>query len=82
MAIIKVKGTATDVTTATTLSNATFMRVLASTGTPTVTIKDSEGTTKGSFVMVTNVTEYVEKDPTDTIEASSTVSCTAISYRG
>jgi len=77
--IIKVKGTATDVTTANTVSNSKLVRIYATAET-TITVADDTPTTLGTFVMPAGSVEYVEKNPTDTIAADVSVSCTPVSY--
>ena len=77
--IIKVKGSAVDVTTANTVNNSKLVRIYAAADT-TVTVADDAPTTLGTFVMPAGSIEYVEKNPTDTIAADVSVSCTPVSY--
>tara|TARA_R100000005_G_C4839688_1_gene111769 strand:- start:153 stop:422 length:270 start_codon:yes stop_codon:yes gene_type:complete len=50
---------------ATTVSNATVVRVLASSGPVVVVRTDSSNSIIGSFTMLANTSELVEKYPTD-----------------
>lgn len=78
--IIKVKGSAVDVTTASNVSSATLVRCFAASA-ATVTIANSDTDTLGTFKMPAGGVEYVEKEPSDTIASSATLSCTPVSYR-
>lgn len=77
--IIKVKGAAANVTTADTVSDSKLVRIYAAANT-LITISDDTPTTLGTFIMSGGSVEYVEKDPSDTITANSSVSCTPVSY--
>ena len=78
--IIKVKGSAVDVTTANTVGSAKLVRCFAAAA-ATVTITDSDDTTLGTFKMPAGGVEYIEKETTDKIASTSTLSCTAVSYK-
>jgi len=77
--IIKVKGSSANVTTANTVSDSKLVRIYAAANT-LITIADDTPTTLGTFIMPGGSVEYVEKNPTDTITANSSVSCTPVSY--
>jgi len=78
--IIKVKGSAVDVTTASTVSSATLVRCFAASA-ATVTVADSDTNTLGTFKMPANSVEYLEKSASDTIASSATLSCTPVAYK-
>lgn len=78
--IIKVKGSAVDVTTASNVSSATLVRCFAATA-ATVTIADSSANTLGTFKMPAGGVEIIEKAATDTIASTATLSCTPVSYK-
>lgn len=78
--IIKVKGSAVDVTTANTVSSAKLVRCFAASA-ATVTITNDDGDTLGTFKMPANTVEYVEKETTDKIASSATLSCTPVAYK-
>lgn len=77
--VIKVKGSAVSVTTANTVNDSKLVRVYATANT-LITITDDTPTTLGTFIMPGGSVEYVEKNPTDTITANTSVSCTPVSY--
>lgn len=78
--IIKIKGTETAVTSATTLNNAQLIRVYASAN-ASITMTDTAANTAiGSFTIPEGRIEYVEKKPLDTIESDVEVLCTPVSY--
>jgi len=78
--IIKLKGTETGVTSATTLNNAQLIRVYA-TANSSITITNVVANTAiGSFTVPGGRVEYVEKSANDTIESDVEVLCTPISY--
>ena len=79
--LIKVLDTETDLTSATNVSNATVVRLVNnSTSIDVVTRKTSGGTTIGSFTMTANSVEYVEKDPSDTLEGGGTILAAKVAY--
>lgn len=78
--IIKLKGTETGVTSATTLDNAQLIRVYA-TANASITITDvAANTAIGSFTVPEGRIEYVEKKAADTIESDVEVLCTPIAH--
>lgn len=78
--IIKVQGSAVDVTTANNVSSAKLVRCFAASA-ATVTIADSDTNTLGTFKMPAGGVEYIEKGATDTIASSATLSCTPVAYK-
>ena len=78
--IIKVKGSAVDVTTASNVSSATLVRCFAASA-ATVTIANSATDTLGTFKMPAGSVEIIEKAATDTIASTATLSCTPVSYK-
>ena len=52
---------------ATTVSNATVVRILATSGNAVVVRTDSSNVVIGSFTLLNNSSELVEKNPTDKI---------------
>ena len=80
--IIKVKGAAANVTTASTVSDSKLVRIYASANT-LITMEDPvANTTLGTFIMAGGSVELIEKETTDTISANASVSCTPVSYNG
>ena len=79
--LIKVLDTETNLTSATNVSNATVVRLVNnSSSVDVVTRKTSGGTTIGSFTMTGNSVEYVEKDPSDTLEGGATILAAKVAY--
>ena len=78
--IIKVQGSAVDVTTANTVSSAKLVRCFAASA-ATVTITNSDDDTLGTFKMPAGSVEYVEKAATDKIASTATLSCTPVAYK-
>ena len=79
--LVKVLDTETDLTSATNVSNATVVRLVNNSGSiDVVTRKTSGGTTIGSFTMTANSVEYVEKDPSDTLEGGATILAAKVAY--
>ena len=79
--LIKVLDTETDLTSATNVSNATVVRLVNnSASVDVVTRKTSGGTTIGSFTMTANSVEYVEKNPSDTLEGGATILAAKVAY--
>jgi|TARA_E500000305_G_scaffold99052_1_gene90997 hypothetical protein len=79
--LVKVLAAETDLTSATNVSNATLVRLVNNANAiDVVTRKTSGGTTVGSFTMVANSVEYVEKDPTDTLEGGATILAAKVAY--
>tara|TARA_B110000285_G_C14976373_1_gene539180 strand:+ start:735 stop:983 length:249 start_codon:yes stop_codon:yes gene_type:complete len=80
--IIKVKGNAQDVTTADNVTLSRYVRVFAAAAqTVTVTTANTELSSTGTFKMPAGGVEVVEKQPTDTITSSGTLSCTPVAIR-
>lgn len=77
--IVKVKDQETSVTSANNINNSQLLRVYASTNT-IVTIRKSNNDVVGTFTIPQGRVEYVEKEPTDTIEANSTILCVPIAF--
>ena len=79
--LVKVLDTETDLTSATNVSNATVVRLVNNSGSiDVVTRKTSGGTTIGSFTMTPNSVEYVEKDPSDTLEGGANILAAKVAY--
>ena len=85
--IIKLKGTQaaapTGSGTATNLSKATCVRLFNDgTSNRTVTLEQSDGTDIGTFTLLGNSVQFVEKDPTDEIfAANASVLLTPVAYK-
>lgn len=78
--IIKLKGTETGVTSATTLDSAQLIRVYA-TANASITITDAAANTAiGSFTIPEGRVEYVEKRADYTIESDVEILCTPIAH--
>lgn len=78
--IINVKGAQTTVNaTATTVDNATCMRVIASANT-LVTIRDASNNVLGSVTILGGTSEYIEKLQSDTIEANVDLTVTSVGF--
>jgi hypothetical protein len=68
---------------ATTVSNATVVRVLATSGTAVVVRTDSDDNVIGSFTLLTNTSELVEKYPTDKLYVTgSNVEVSKVGFTG
>ena len=79
--IIKPIGEEISVTTADDLDGARLIRVYAA-GVSKITIEDPEANTViGSFTVPAASVTIVEKNKTDTIEGTTTLLCTPISYK-
>ena len=78
--IIKVKGSAVDVTTASNVSSATLVRCFAASA-ATVTIANSDTDTIGTFKMPPGGVEIIANSATDTIASTATLRCTPVSYK-
>jgi len=79
--IVKPLSVEASVTAANTVSSATVVRAYAASA-AVVAVKDSEGTTIGSFTMPAATVDYIKKAPTDTIEANVAILCTSVAYAG
>lgn len=85
---VKIIGVEVDLTAATNLSLASLVRVVNtdSSNNALITVKTSEGVVIGSFTLGSSSTdyssEYVVKNPTDTIEAAgASVKAAPAAYR-
>lgn len=68
---------------ATTVSNATVVRVLATSGTAVVVRIDSNDDVIGSFTLLANTSELVEKYPTDKLYVTgSNVEVSKVGFTG
>ena len=68
---------------ATTVSNATVVRILATSGTAVVVRTDSDDNVIGSFTLLTNTSELVEKYPTDKLYVTgSSVEVSKVGFTG
>ena len=68
---------------ATTVSNATVVRVLATSGTAVVVRTDSNDNVIGSFTLLSNTSELVEKYPADKLYVTgSSVEVSKVGFTG
>ena len=73
MAAVKLKGTETNLASATNVGFATLVRVVNNkTSTQLITLKNAGGTTIGSFTMTAGSVELVKKTSTDTLTGAAT----------
>ena len=73
MAAVKLKGTESNLATATNLSFAILVRVVNnSSSIQLVTLRNAGGTTLGTFTMTANSVELVKKTSTDTLQGAAT----------
>ena len=73
MAAVKLKGTETNLASATNLGFATLVRIVNNkTSVQLITLKNSGGTTIGTFTMTAGSVELVKKTSTDTLTGAST----------
>tara|TARA_B100000900_G_C20534278_1_gene697673 strand:- start:991 stop:1242 length:252 start_codon:yes stop_codon:yes gene_type:complete len=73
MAAVKLKGTETNLASATNLGFATLVRIVNNkTSTQLITLKNAGGTTIGTFTMTAGSVELVKKTSTDTLTGAST----------
>ena len=77
---LKVLAAETTLTAATNVDSATVVRVLNTSTAAVVTRKDSAGATIGSFTLAANQVEYVEKEPTDTLEGGAAFKAVKVAY--
>jgi hypothetical protein len=75
--IIKPLGAAVSVTTANTVNGSTLVRCYAATD-AVVTVA---GSVNGSFLMGPGRVDFIEKASSDTIAATSALSCTPVAYK-
>ena len=78
--IIKPVGEEVSVTTAVDLNGARLIRVYAASASK-ITIKTVGDSTLGSFTSPAGAVTIVEKNPTDTIEGTTALLCTPVSYK-
>jgi hypothetical protein len=78
-----IKGTAiTGTLTNNNIGRAQFVRVVATAGTNTITVKDSDGNTLGTvYLYAAGDVITIEKAPGDTLSTSGNVSATAVAPR-
>jgi hypothetical protein len=77
--LIQVLGTEAEITTATNVGNAHCVRLYHAGGSDTlVTIKNSGGTTLGTFTLKSNDIVFVKKAPTDTITCADATKGVAV----
>lgn len=73
MAAVKLKGTETNLASATNVGFATLVRVVNNkTSTQLITLKNAGGTTIGTFTMTAGSVELVKKTSTDTLTGAAT----------
>jgi|TARA_B100000035_G_C20836129_1_gene480880 hypothetical protein len=73
MAAVKLKGTETNLASATNVGFATLVRVVNNkTSTQLITLKNAGGTTIGTFTMTAGSVELVKKTSTDTLTGANT----------
>tara|TARA_E500000178_G_C16943287_1_gene717519 strand:- start:103 stop:354 length:252 start_codon:yes stop_codon:yes gene_type:complete len=73
MAAVKLKGTETNLASATNLGFATLVRIVNNkTSVQLITLKNSGGTTIGTFTMTAGSVELVKKTSTDTLTGAAT----------
>jgi hypothetical protein len=64
------------------IGNAHFVRITATAGTNTITVKDIDVNTLGTvYLHAAGDVITIEKDPTDTLSSSGAVSATAVAPR-
>lgn len=79
--IIKLKSNSISINTAAnTVYNASVVRITADGTTPTVTLYE-DTTLLGSITLTSNEVIYLEKEPTQTINASASINCVSVSYK-
>ena len=73
MAAVKLKGTETNLASATNMGFATLVRIVNNkTSTQLITLKNAGGTTIGTFTMTAGSVELVKKTSTDTLTGAAT----------
>jgi len=76
----KPKALEMSLTAANTVNNAVLVRVYASTE-AVITIADSSGANTGSLTVPAGAVSLIEKDPLDTLTASTSVKAVSVSYK-
>jgi len=73
MAAVKLKGSETNLASATNMGFATLVRIVNNkSSTQLITLKNAGGTTIGTFTMTANSVELVKKTSTDTLTGAAT----------
>ena len=73
MAAVKLKGSETNLASATNVGFATLVRIVNNkTSTQLITLKNAGGTTLGTFTMTAGSVELVKKTSTDTLTGANT----------
>jgi len=73
MAAVKLKGSETNLASATNVGFATLVRIVNNkTSVQLITLKNAGGTTLGTFTMTAGSVELVKKTSTDTLTGAST----------
>ena len=73
MAAVKLKGTETNLASATNMGFATLVRIVNNkTSTQLITLKNAGGTTIGTFTMTAGSVELVKKTSTDSLTGAAT----------
>lgn len=80
--ILKLAGQEVSVTTANNINNAVLFRVFTPTGSDAlITVRDAQSNVIGSMTQPAGFVEVMEKRPTDTVSANTTIKCTPIAYK-
>lgn len=78
---LKLLGSETDLTSATTVNDAVLVRLYnTDTSGVLVTLKDSEGTTKGTMTVPAGSVNFIQKEHTDTLEGGAAVLAVSIAW--
>jgi len=73
MAAVKLKGSETNLASATNVGFATLVRIVNNkSSVQVITLKNAGGTTLGTFTMTANSVELVKKTSTDTLTGANT----------
>lgn len=73
MAAVKLKGSETNLASATNMEFATLVRLVNNkSSTQLITLKNAGGTTLGTFTMTANSVELVKKTSSDTLTGAAT----------
>lgn len=80
--ILKLAGQEVSVTTANNINNAVLFRVFTPSGSDAlITVRDAQNNIIGSMTQPAGFVEVMEKRPTDTVSANTTIKCTPIAYK-